>query len=341
MKVLRKMPTLQELRSQYAMTSCQKSARAERVREIREILSGRDNRKLICVGPCSADREDAVLDYMCRLAILQEKVKDRLLFIPRAYTSKPRTTGSGYKGMLHRPKVENAEDNLVAGVMASRQLHLNIIRETGFYCVDEMLYPGLFSYVSDLLAYVAVGARSVEDQEHRLAASALDIPVGMKNPMNGDVHTLLNSIRAAQEQQTMVQEGYEVASDGNPYAHAILRGYVDHGEHRPNYHYEDLKRFHDLYLKSGLKNIAVIVDCSHSNSAKDASEQPRIARDVCLSLREDSTMRGFVKGLMIESYLRDGKQLVGGTVYGRSVTDACLGWEKTERLVEEIYEFCY
>lgn len=337
MKVMRKMPVVQEMREQYALTPNQQLARQLRIQEVEKILSGKDQRKLICIGPCSADREDAVLEYMCRLAVLQDKVADRLLFVPRVYTSKPRTTGSGYKGMLHRAQAENDEDNIAEGVVAARRLHLSVIKETGFFCVDEMLYPEMFSYVSDLLAYAAVGARSVEDQGHRLAASNLDVPVGLKNPINGDLITLLHSLQAAQQPQPMVQEGYEVRSDGNSFAHAILRGYVDNGIHRPNYHYEDLSFFYDNYQKAGLKNIGVVVDCNHSNSGKNSDEQPRIAREVMRMLHEEDAMRAFVKGLMIESYLQDGKQLVGGTTYGKSVTDACLGWNKTERLIEELY----
>ena len=337
MKVIRKMPGIEELRREYALTDEQAKARAARIGELEAILAGRDKRKIVCIGPCSADREDAVLEYMERLTALQEQVRDKLLLVPRVYTGKPRTTGSGYKGLLHRPHARE-EDNLAEGVKAVRCLHLRVIQQTGLFAADEMLYPELFAYFSDLLCYAAVGARSVEDQGHRLAAGSLSIPVGMKNPMSGELTTLMNSIRAAQLPQSMVQQGYEIRTDGNPYAHAILRGYVDHGANMPNYHYETLCTFHDMLNKSGLSNIGVVIDCNHSNSDKNPDEQPRIAREVFGLMREDRAMAGLIKGLMVESYLQDGKQLEGGTVYGKSVTDACLGWDKTKKLLYELAE---
>lgn len=338
MKIVRKMPDMAELRSQLALTPEQQLRRQERIKEIEAVITGQDKRLLLLIGPCSADREDAVLDYMERLAKLQEKVQQQILIVPRVYTSKPRTSGGGYKGMLHRPQASAVVDNLAIGVAAVRKLHLHVIQESGFYCVDEMLYPELFLYWSDLLAYVAVGARSVEDQGHRLAASNFDLPVGMKNPMNGDVETLLNSIKAAQLPQTMVQQGMEVYSAGNPYAHAILRGYVDHGQHRPNYHYEALCRCYDKYQKAGLQNVAVIVDCNHSNSGKHADAQTRIAMEIMHNRQQEHAFSNFIKGLMIESYLQDGSQMVGGTAYGKSITDACIGWDKTECLICRLAE---
>lgn len=338
MRFVQKLPDANELIKENPLTAEEKSRREELLSSLRAILSGKDGRKILCIGPCSADREDAVLEYVCRLASLREKVKDVFLIIPRIYTSKPRSTGTGYKGMLHRPAI-TGKDDILAGVTAVRSLHLKVIRETGFFGADEMLYPESAYYIFDLLSYIAVGARSVEDQGHRMAASGLDIPVGMKNPLSGDMTAVLNSVLAAQTAQTMIYRGWEVQTDGNAYAHAILRGYSDvSGKARPNYHYESLCEFYDLYSKMALKNISVMIDCNHGNSGKHYEEQIRIAKEVLSVCRDYPSLNRFVKGLMIESYLEDGSQILGGGVFGKSVTDPCLGWDKTERLVLELAE---
>ena len=290
------------------------------------------------IGPCSADREDSVLEYMTRLKDLSEKVKDIIYIVPRCYTNKPRTKGVGYKGMLHQPDPEKPED-MLAGIVAIRDLHTKILKETGFTCADEMLYPENHRYLSDLLGYVAIGARSVEDQQHRITASGVGIPVGMKNPTSGDLGVMMNAITAAQSRQRFLYRGWEVQTTGNPYAHAILRGFVDaYGRTTPNYYYEDLQRLRKLYDETELQNPAVIVDCNHSNSGKHFEEQIRIARDIAHSRRHDEGLKDLVKGLMIESYLVDGNQPSDGTTYGQSITDPCLGWEKTEKLVLELAE---
>ena len=300
---------------------------------VRDIFSGKDDRFILIIGPCSADRQDAVLDYLHRLAKVQEQVKDKIYIIPRIYTNKPRTTGDGYKGMFHQPDPHQHSD-MLRGVLAIRELHLKALVETGFTCADEMLYPENYVYLNDLLNYVAIGARSVEDQAHRLASSGLDIPVGMKNPTSGDNSVMLNAIMAAQHHHTFTYRGWEVHSSGNPCAHAILRGYVNKlGQTQPNYYYEDLLRLKAEYDKFDLANHAVIVDCNHSNSGKKYLEQIRIAGDVLHSRRLNSGLKTLVKGLMIESYLEDGAQKVEEGVYGKSITDPCLGWEKTEKLI--------
>lgn len=305
---------------------------------IRAILEGRDSRLLIIIGPCSADREDAVVDYITRLRELQTMVEDKLVFVPRIYTNKPRTTGSGYKGMLHQPN-PLAQSDILKGLIAIRKLHMRALNETGFSCADEMLYPENHKYLSDLLSYVAVGARSVENQQHRLTASGLDVPVGMKNPTSGDLSVMMNAIRAAQSPHTFIYRNWEVESRGNELAHAILRGYVDsHGITHPNYHYEDLAKLFDLYSSSGLSNPAVIVDTNHSNSGKQYLEQIRISKEVLHSTSLNPDLKSMVKGLMIESYLEDGCQTSGQTTYGQSITDPCLGWAKTRRLILELAE---
>ena len=333
MEFIRRMPQPQELMRDYPVSPELKQRKADRDREIREILEGKDDRFLLIVGPCSADREDAVLDYMHRLAELAGQVQERLMIIPRVYTNKPRTRGVGYKGMLHQPDVRKEED-LLAGIIAIRQMHTRILQETGFSCADEMLYPSNYSYLSDLLGYVAVGARSVENQEHRLVASGLGVPVGMKNPSAGDIRVMMNSIAAAQSPQEFIFRTWEVHTPGNPLAHAILRGYVDNfSRSHANYHYENLRELLGLYGESGLANPAVIVDANHNNSGKQYLEQIRICKDVMHSRSLDGEIRKLVKGLMVESYLEDGCQEVGGGVYGKSITDPCLGWEKTRELV--------
>lgn len=332
----REMPTPREVQAMYPTTPEMLRHKEETDRALREILLGADSRLILLIGPCSADREDAVLEYATRLRGLQERTAEKLLLIPRIYTNKPRTTGDGYKGMFHQPD-PNSRPDMLKGLLSLRKLHIDVLEKTGFSCADEMLYPENHRYLSDVLSYVAVGARSVENQLHRLTASALDIPVGMKNPTGGYLSVMLNSITAAQHPHTFVYSGWEVHSKGNPLAHAILRGATSkHGRHIPNYHYEDLRLLHDLYLESGLQNPTVIVDTNHANSGKQFLEQPRIAKEVLHSMRHSAEIGGMVRGLMIESYLVDGNQAPTGGVYGQSITDACLGWEKTERLLLEL-----
>lgn len=338
MDFLRKLPTPQEIKKLYPLNEELQKIKHNNDEEIRKVFTGESDKFILVIGPCSADREDAVIDYIKRLRVVQDKVKDRILIIPRIYTNKPRTTGAGYKGMLHQPDPHMHED-MLKGIISIRKLHMRALEETGFSCADEMLYPENHRYLSDLLSYVAVGARSVENQEHRLTASGLDIPVGMKNPTSGDIMVMMNSINAAQHAHTFIYRGWEVVSHGNPMAHAILRGYVDkRGESHPNYHYEDLLILCDLYKSSGLKNMAVIVDTNHSNSGKKWYEQTRIAKEILHSTRHNEDIRKLVKGLMIESYIEDGCQRIEEGVYGKSITDPCLGWEKTEKLIMDIYE---
>ena len=332
----RKLPTLQEIKAMYPIDDTLAEFKKETDRTLKNIFEGKDDRLLLVIGPCSADREDAVLDYIGRLRTVQEKVSDKIVIVPRIYTNKPRTTGDGYKGMLHQPDPHESE-NMLKGLIAIRKLHIKALQETGFSCADEMLYPENHFYLSDVLSYVAVGARSVENQFHRLTASGLDIPVGMKNPTSGDLAVMMNSIRAAQHPHTFVYTGWEVNSKGNTLAHAILRGSVDtYGQTIPNYHYEDLQTLCQMYAQAGLANPAVIVDTNHSNSAKKYDEQPRIAKEIMHSTRCDKDIYKLVKGLMIESYIEDGAQSPGCGVYGKSITDPCLGWEKTERLIFEL-----
>lgn len=337
MQFMRELFSPQELKRMYSLSAGAAARKTENDRAIRDILDGTDHRLLLVIGPCSADREDAVIDYINRLRPLQDEVADSIVIVPRIYTNKPRTTGAGYKGMLHQPDPTGRPD-VFKGLVAIRKLHLRALEETGFSCADEMLYPENHLFLSDLLSYVAVGARSVEDQQHRLVASGLDIPVGMKNPTGGDLSVMMNSIRAAQGSHSFVYRNWDVQSQGNPYAHAILRGYVDdHGTSHPNYHYEDLRRLADLYAEGNFTNPAVLVDCNHSNSGKKFDEQGRIAKEVLHSARACETVGALVKGLMIESYIEDGCQKGGdGYIYGKSITDPCLGWEKTRALVLEL-----
>ncbi len=338
MEFVRKLPIPQELKRAFPLPPAVRAIKEQRDQELADVFTGRDRRLLLIIGPCSADREDAVLEYMQRLARVNERVKDQLLIVPRVYTNKPRTKGVGYKGMLHQPDVHKEED-MLAGIIAIREMHSRIARETGFTCAEEMLYPANFRYLSDLLGYVAIGARSVENQEHRIVASGVGIPAGMKNPTGGDLTVMMNSIAAAQSRQKFIYRGWEVRTQGNPLAHAILRGYVDRfGRSHPNYHYEDLQEVAELYRSSGLSHPSVIVDTNHSNSGKRYEEQIRIAEDVMRSRRHSEELRGLVKGLMIESYLVDGAQKVGEGCYGQSITDPCLGWEKSERLILELAE---
>ena len=334
----RKLPVPKEIKAQYPLTDDLARIKAARDEQIRKVFTGESDQMVLIIGPCSADREDAVLDYCSRLARLQETVEDRLILIPRVYTNKPRTTGAGYKGLLHQPNPEEKED-MLEGVIAIRRLHTNVLKETGLSTADEMLYPDNYRYLSDLLAYVAVGARSVENQEHRLTSSGIAVPVGMKNPTSGDLSVMLNSIMAAQNRHTFIYRGWEVETDGNDLAHAILRGYVNrHGEAIPNYHFEELERLYDAYAAKGLENIALIVDANHSNSAKKYYQQPRICKDVLHSCHHSDNIRSMVKGFMIESYLEPGSQKIGEGIYGKSITDPCIGWGETERLVKDIAE---
>lgn len=336
MKFFRKLPVPKELKEQFPADERIVKIKQERDPEIRRIFEGKSDKLLLIIGPCSADRGDAVLDYLTRLSKVQEKVKDKIMIIPRVYTNKPRTTGGGYKGLVHQPDPEKKPD-MLQGIIAVRELHQRAILESGLTCADEMLYPENHRYVSDLLSYVAIGARSVEDQQHRLTASGVGIPVGMKNPTGGDLSVMMNSITAAQGQHVFLYRGWEVQSLGNPYAHALLRGYVDkHGKTYSNYHYEDLNELFELYQESSLKNPGVIIDTNHANSGKHYLEQIRIAKEVMHSCHLSKDIRGLVKGLMIESYIEDGNQPVGGGCYGKSITDPCLGWEKSERLIYEI-----
>ena len=338
MDFLRKLPTPQEIKKLYPVSEELLQVRDKNMEEIKKVFLGESDKFILVIGPCSADREDAVIDYIHRLKKVQEKVKDKIIIIPRIYTNKPRTTGAGYKGMLHQPD-PNMREDMLKGIIAIRKLHMRALEETGFSCADEMLYPENHRYLSDLLSYVAVGARSVEDQEHRLTASGLDIPVGMKNPTSGDLSVMMNSINAAQHSHTFIYRGWEVVSQGNPATHAILRGYVDkRGVSHPNYHYEDLVLLSDLYKKSGLENPGVIIDTNHANSGKQWFEQIRIAKEVLHSASHNEDIKKLVKGLMIESYIEDGCQKVEEGVYGKSITDPCLGWEKTEKLIMDIYE---
>ena len=338
MEFIRRLPTPEELKEMYPVDAKIRAVKEERDREIAEVFKGESDRFLLVIGPCSADNEEAVLEYMYRLARINEKVRDKLLIVPRVYTNKPRTKGVGYKGMLHQPDVHRGED-MLAGIIAIREMHTRVVRETGFTCAEEMLYPENHRYLSDLLSYVAVGARSVEDQQHRLVASGIGIPAGMKNPTSGDITVMMNSITAAQSPQRFQYRGWEVQTPGNPLAHAILRGFVNHfGQSMPNYHYEDLQRLNDAYQKSGLANPAVVVDVNHANSGKRYLEQIRISKDVLHSRHVSPEIARLVKGLMIESYLEDGSQPVDGGVFGKSITDPCLGWTGTERLLLELAE---
>lgn len=332
----RKLPIPKEIKEQYPLTAELAQIKARRDKEIADVFTGKSGKMVLIIGPCSADREDAVLEYCERLAKLQEAVSDKLVLIPRVYTNKPRTTGDGYKGLLHQPDPRKTSD-MLEGVIAIRRLHTNVLANTGLPTADEMLYPDNYRYLSDLLSYVAVGARSVENQEHRLTSSGIDIPVGMKNPTSGDISVMLNSIMAAQHPHTFIYRGWEVDTTGNPLAHAILRGYVNkHGESMPNYHFEELERLYNAYTAKGLQNMALIVDANHANSGKKYQEQPRICKEVLHSCRHSSDIKTMIKGFMVESYLEPGCQKIGDGVYGKSITDPCLGWEETIRLVQDI-----
>ena len=336
MEFKREMPTAAVIKEMYPLSPAMSEKKRQNDAEILKIFTGESKKILLVIGPCSADREDAVLEYIGKLKLLQDKVKDKIVMVPRIYTNKPRTTGDGYKGMLHQPNPNESPD-MLKGLISIRKLHIDALEQTGFSCADEMLYPENHRYLSDCLSYVAVGARSTENQQHRLTASGLDIPVGMKNPTGGDLSVMMNSITAAQHPHTFVYSGWEVQSKGNPLAHAILRGYSNkHGRSVPNYHYEDLQLLWEMYQDSGLKNPAVIIDTNHANSGKHWDQQPRIAKEILHSARLSENIGKMLKGLMIESYLEDGNQQPNGTVYGKSITDPCLGWDKTEKMVLEI-----
>ena len=336
MNFKRRLPIPMEIREEMPLTPEQVEQKKAFDAQIAKIFTGEDSRKLLIIGPCSADREDSVLEYATRLAKLADEVKDKLAIIPRVYTNKPRTKGTGYKGLLHNPDPE-APDDLLAGVKAIRHMHLRVIQETGMFTADEMLYPSNYQYLVDLLSYVAVGARSVENQEHRLVSAGINVPVGMKNPTAGSTTVMLNSIYAAQAHQSFIFRNWEVDCDGNPLAHAVLRGYIGlDGRTYPNYHYEHLERLAERYTADKYANPAAIVDCNHDNSGKRPLEQIRICKEVLDSCRRNEAVAGLVKGFMIESYLEDGNQPVDGSVFGKSITDPCLGWDKTEQLIREL-----
>ena len=338
MNFVRKLVIPKEVKKMYPVTAELSKLVENRQIELKNILSGKSNKFILIIGPCSADNEKSVIDYINRLKKVQEKVNDKIFIIPRIYTNKPRTTGDGYKGMLHQPN-PNEKPDMLKGIIAIRQLHIKALKETGFSCADEMLYTENTKYLDDVLAYVAIGARSVEDQQHRLTASGLDCPVGMKNPTSGDLSVMMNSITAAQHKHTFIYRGWEAESNGNPFAHAILRGYVNkHGQSLPNYHYEDLLLLNELYKERNLSNPAVIIDTNHANSGKKYLEQVRIAKEVLHSCKINDEIRSLVKGFMIESYIEDGAQNIGDGCYGKSITDPCLGWEKSERLIYDIAE---
>lgn len=335
---IRKLPMPVEIKEQYPLTEAVKKIKVKRDEEIAKVFKGESDKFLLIIGPCSADNEESVMDYIGRLSKVQEEVKEKLILIPRIYTNKPRTTGLGYKGLVHQPNPEKEED-LLEGLIAMRRLHTKAIEETGLTCADEMLYPENYKYLDDLLSYVAVGARSVEDQQHRLTASGMNVPVGMKNPTSGGLSVMLNSIVAAQSSHKFIYRGWEVKTAGNPLAHAILRGSVNkRGQNIPNYHYEDLQLLHELYSEQNLENMSVVIDTNHNNSGKKYLEQIRIAQEVMNSRKYSDDIRRMVKGLMIESYIEDGAQKIGEHIYGKSITDPCLGWEKSERLILDIAE---
>ena len=332
----RKLPIPQDVKQEYPLTPRMEQVKAARDASIRAVFEGASDKFILVIGPCSADHKEPVLEYISRLRRIEEQVSDKIIIIPRIYTNKPRTTGQGYKGMLHQPDPE-AKPDMYKGIVAIRELHMAALRDYDFSCADEMLYPDNYRYLSDLLSYVAVGARSVENQEHRLVASGIGAPVGMKNPTGGDLSVMMNSIVAAQSSHTFIYRGWEVTSEGNPYAHAILRGYLDYaGRSVSNYHYEDLLRVNEMYQKSNLVNPSVLVDTNHNNSGKKYLEQVRIAKDIVHSRNQNADIKHLVKGLMIESYLEDGAQSTDEHVFGKSITDPCLGWEKTERLILDI-----
>ena len=336
MQFNRALPTPVDTKEKYPITLKAMEAKEKNDFEIRKVLSGESDKLLLIIGPCSADNEDSVMDYIYRLKRVEEQVSDKLVIIPRIYTNKPRTTGDGYKGMLHQPDPMNRPD-VYKGILAIRELHARVLTDTGLPTADEMLYPSNYDYLSDVLSYIAVGARSVENQEHRLVSSGIDVPVGMKNPTGGDLSIMMNAITAAQHKHSFVYRNWDVTTTGNDCAHAIMRGYVDkNGKSHPNYHYEDLANLCELYAKTDLANPAAIIDANHANSGKKYDEQPRICKDVLNSCRNNADIKKLVKGFMVESYIEDGSQKIGECIYGKSITDPCLGWEKTEKLILDI-----
>ena len=333
---IKKLPTPAEIREQYPVPDKLIQLKAERDKEICDVISGRSDKFLVIIGPCSADNEESVCDYVNRLARINDKVKDKLVLIPRVYTNKPRTTGEGYKGIIHQPDPEGKPDFL-AGLIAMRKMHIRVMEESGLTSADEMLYPENWRYVSDILSYVAIGARSVEDQQHRLTVSGFDVPAGMKNPTSGDFSVMLNSVYAAQHPHSFIYRGWEVNTSGNPYAHTVLRGAVSrHGNSVPNYHYEDLVRLMNMYAERDIKNPACIIDANHNNSGKKYEQEPRIVKEVLHSRRCNKDIRELVKGVMIESYIKEGCQKIGEGIYGKSITDPCLGWADSEQLIYDI-----
>lgn len=335
---VQEIPSAADIIQQMPLSEEGKAIKAERDRLIRQVFEGKSDRFILIIGPCSADKEESVIDYVTRLGKIQKEVEDKIVIVPRIYTNKPRTTGEGYKGMLHQPDATKKSD-MLEGIKAIRRLHIRAIEETGLSCADEMLYPENYAYLEDLLSYVAIGARSVENQQHRLTISGLDIPSGMKNPTSGDVSVMLNAIRAAQIEHTFIFRGWEVKTPGNPVAHGILRGYVDqYGRNFPNYHYEDVKHVAKAYRDRGLDFPGLIIDMNHANSNKKFNEQPRIAYEVLRNRNYDDDIKKIVKGIMVESYIEEGTQPVDGGVYGKSITDPCLGWPASEELIREIYK---
>lgn len=337
-KNVQRIPSPEEMTEEVSLPSNLKAIKAQRDSELKKIIENKSEKFLVVVGPCSASDEDAVCDYVSRLAILNDKVKDKLFIVPRIYTNKPRTTGEGYKGMLHQPDPEKAT-NIYEGIRSIRKMHIRAISESHLTAADEMLYPENLVYFDDMLSYIAIGARSVENQQHRLVTSGIDVPVGMKNPTSGDFSVMLNSISAAQSQHSFLYRNHEVSTSGNPLAHAIIRGSVNkHGQSIPNYHYEDMAFLAEEYSKRELENPVIICDVNHANSKKIYSEQPRIVAEILHSRTLNKTLHGMVKGLMIESFIEEGNQKVTEHVYGKSITDACIGWDTTEKLIHYIAE---
>lgn len=336
MKILRNLPNPEEVKKEFPISEKAKKTKEKKDRILKDILAGKSDLFALIIGPCSADNEEALIDYTLRLAAIQEKVADKIFIVPRVYTNKPRTTGKGYKGMASQPNPEKKED-MLEGLHSIRKTHVEVVEQTGMTCADEMLYPENYEYLSDVLSYVAIGARSVENQQHRLTASGIDVPCGMKNPTSGYLTVMLNSIEAAQCSHHFIYRQQEVETEGNPYAHAILRGSVNkHGKSLPNYHYEELLLLHEIYSERNLKNMAVIIDTNHNNSDKQYNEQIRIAKEVLESRKFSKDISDMVRGLMIESYIKDGNQKIGEHIYGKSITDPCLGWEKTEKLIYQL-----
>lgn len=338
MEFEKKLPIPMEVKEMYPLKENLREVFEKRDKELKAIFDGTDDRIVLIIGPCSADKEKSVLDYMLRLKKLSEKVEEKIFIIPRLYTNKPRTTGKGYKGLLHQPDPDSKPD-LFKGIIATREIHMRAMSETELTCADELLYPENYKYIDDLLGYVAIGARSVENQQHRLTASGIEVPVGMKNPTSGDLSVMMNAMEAASVGHSFIYRGWAAHSKGNPYVHAVLRGYTDvRGMALPNYHFEDIIRLNDLYEKASLFHPGVIIDTNHCNSGKNPLLQPRIIKEVLSFCKESEEAKKLVKGFMVESYIEDGNQSVGGRVYGKSITDACLGWEKTEKLILDIAE---